>query len=102
MNTKLDKLGQPSLSSSLRLLVLLDKLNKPTNQSVLVMEMKKTYDVGRCAVENAIKACAELELIAIKKERIGINPMPSFFHTLTPKGHTVAIAAKNLEEAVEL
>jgi hypothetical protein len=103
---KVDKLVKLSKGNKAFLvLILVRETDERINQSDLVVKMKKEFGVGRHTTETAIKVCEELGLLRLDTERVGLNPMPSIFHTVTKKGRAVARLAlelsKKLEEADE-
>jgi len=86
--------------ASLRLLITLYDINRPLIQSELTSEMKKRYNLGKYTVDTAVKTCIELGLINRENKRMGNNPMPSLFHTLTSKGKKIAEKALEMDNVL--
>jgi DNA-binding MarR family transcriptional regulator len=76
--------------ASLRLLITLYQTKHPLMHGELTQEMKERYNLGRRTVETAVDVCIALGLVNREKKRVGNNPMPSLFHTLTEKGKKIA------------
>ncbi len=87
-------------NASLRLLITLNQINKQIMLSNLYEEMHKRYGLGRRAVDTALEVCIKLDLIKREIQRIGKNPMPSIFHSLTAKGKKIAKICLELEQAL--
>jgi hypothetical protein len=86
-------------NASLRLLITLQKFERPMMLSVVYHEMMAIYSLGRRKVDTALTTCIELGLVKRETKRMGRNPMPSLFHSLTPKGKKIATIINQLERA---
>lgn len=86
--------------SALRLLISLSEINSPLMLSQLYKVMKRRYGTGRGTVNTAIETCTKLGLIHRERKRIGRNPMPSIFQSLTVKGEEVAEKCRELEKLI--
>lgn len=86
--------------ASLRLLVFLSQHDNPIMLSDLYEGMRSTYQLGRRMVDTALEVCIRLELVKREIKRIGKNPMPSIFHSLTKKGRKISEIVLDLEKAL--
>jgi len=86
--------------ASLRLLIALHQIGKPIMLSHLYPEMRSRYALGRRTVDTALETCIRLGLVERETKRIGKNPMPSIFHSLTSKGKKIAELCLKLERAL--
>lgn len=87
-------------NATLRLLVTMQKFERPIMLSDIYHEMRVIYALGRRKVDTALETCIKLGLIKRETQRIGRNPMPSLFHSLTAKGKKVAEICIKLEQAL--
>jgi hypothetical protein len=68
--------------------------------SDLYEAMRSKYGVGRRKVETALATCIKLNLVKRETKRLGKNPMPSLFHSLTARGKKIAVILFELEKAL--
>lgn len=87
--------------ATLRLLITLYKIGKPIMLSHLYPEMRGRYALGRRTVDTALETCTKMGLVKRETKRIGKNPMPSIFHSLTKEGKECAEVILKLVKAVE-
>jgi len=85
---------------ALRLLLCLNDVGRSMIQSELHDEMRKRYHLGRKVVDSSLAVCIKHKLVKRETRRVGSNPMPSLFHTLTPQGKKVASILKELDSAL--
>jgi len=69
-------------------------------QTELHEEMKKRYHLGRRVVDSALTVLKKYKLVKRETRRVGSNPMPSLFHSLTPQGKKIASILMELESAL--
>jgi len=87
-------------NATLRLLICLVKKSDAIMLSDLYEEMRSRYGLGRRKVDTALETCIKLGLVKRETKRIGKNPMPSLFHSLTAKGKKIADLSIKLEQAL--
>lgn len=88
------KLGEAR--ASLIILVTILVSGRPLIQTEISSAIYFGYKLGRHTMNTAIKSCEELGLITIEERKVGNNPMPSRFHSLTPKGKKIAELAHQM------
>jgi len=69
-------------------------------QTQIHHEMKKRYHLGRKVVDSALEVAIKYKLVKKQTRKVGSNPMPSLFHTLTPQGKKIASILMELESAL--
>ncbi|MCL4430681.1 MAG: hypothetical protein M1167_08010 [Chloroflexi bacterium] len=94
----LSKLGKSQ--AVLPVLVTLNQSKRPLIHAELTRKLKSDYKLGRSSVESAVDACIELSLIKRELKRAGTNPLPSLFHSLTPKGVKIAELALEIDKVL--
>ena len=86
--------------SALRLLLILYKAKKPIATMELYDKAKTMYNIGKYSIKTAENLCIKLGLVKIESMKVGRNPKPSVFHSLTDKGKKVAKIIYELEKAL--
>lgn len=85
---------------ALRLLICLSQIEECPIQIQLHNEMRKRFGLGRKVVDSSLEVCIKLKLVKRETRRVGSNPMPSLFHSLTPQGKKIASILMELESAL--
>lgn len=88
-------------NATFRLLITLRNFDMPIMLSDLYEEMHYRYGLGRRKVDTALETCIKVGLVKREMKRIGKNPMPSIFHSLTNQGIKVAKALDNLLKIIQ-
>lgn len=84
----------------MRLILCLNDVGRSMIQTEIHDEMRKRYRLGRKVVDSALQVAIKHKLVKRETRRMGSNPMPSLFHTLTPQGKKIASIIKECESAL--